>query len=98
MFEQDGANHRRLRGLLSHAFTPRRAAELRPAVERTADELLDALPTGEPVDLVAGYTRPLATNLLAGARLAVPVEQLRWRPATFLRRLESLPVILDPAP
>jgi cytochrome P450 len=34
-------------------------------------------------------------NRFPRASLAVPAEKLRWRPATFLRRLESLPVILN---
>jgi cytochrome P450 PksS len=65
MFEQDGANHRRLRGMLGHVFTLRRLAELRPAAERVADELLDELPRDAPVDLVSAFTRPFSTTLLS---------------------------------
>jgi cytochrome P450 PksS len=65
MFEQDGATHRRLRGLLNNVFTRERMSESRPQVERIADELLDGLAVGEPVDLVRSFTRPLATNFLS---------------------------------
>ncbi|MFJ9870870.1 cytochrome P450 [Streptomyces sp. NPDC101165] len=40
----DGAEHVRLRRLVSRAFTPRRIAELRPRVEEITRDLLDALP------------------------------------------------------
>lgn len=43
MLTSDGAEHRRLRGLISQAFTPRRIEALRPAVDRTASALLDRL-------------------------------------------------------
>ncbi|XXY47503.1 cytochrome P450 [Sorangium sp. So ce269] len=71
MFEQDGDNHRRLRYLISHVFTPERIARLAPKVERVADELLEKLPTGEPIDLFRAYIRPLVTTVLSDL-LGVP--------------------------
>ena len=41
MVTADGADHRRLRGLVTQAFTPRRIAELAPAIEARAERLLD---------------------------------------------------------
>ncbi|MFC7178751.1 cytochrome P450 [Kitasatospora paranensis] len=41
MVTADGADHRRLRGLVSQAFTPRRIAELAPAIEARSERLLD---------------------------------------------------------
>jgi cytochrome P450 len=55
----DPPDHTRLRRLVARAFTPRRTAELRPRIEALAAGLLDALPTGEPVDLLATYAVPL---------------------------------------
>ncbi|ANN15905.1 cytochrome [Amycolatopsis orientalis] len=65
LLDRDGADHRRLRAQLSGEFSPTRVARLRPAIERTATALLDRLPLGEPVDLIAAYARPLVTTVLA---------------------------------
>lgn len=57
-----GADHTRLRGLISRAFTRRRVEDMRPRVERITRALLDdlaAVPDGEAVDLKAGYGTPL---------------------------------------
>src|SRR5262245_52235103 len=39
----DGEEHRRVRSLVSKAFTPRRVEALRPRVEEIVDELLEAV-------------------------------------------------------
>ncbi|MFB6815447.1 cytochrome P450 [Streptomyces sp. NPDC056347] len=63
MFTAYGRDHHRLRGLVRTAFTARRTREMVPVIEETADRLLDALDAahapGEPVELVAAYTRRL---------------------------------------
>ncbi|MDI5966876.1 cytochrome P450 family protein [Streptantibioticus silvisoli] len=64
MTTSDGADHRRLRGLVSQAFTPRRVAALHPRITALTAGLLDRmaeLPPG-PVDLreVFAYPLPLA--------------------------------------
>ncbi|RBQ20066.1 hypothetical protein DP939_09570 [Spongiactinospora rosea] len=57
---KDGADHRRLRGLVSRAFTPARVQALAPRVQALADELLgDLLAEGDGADLVRCYTGPL---------------------------------------
>ncbi|MEV5846205.1 cytochrome P450 [Streptomyces sp. NPDC051985] len=43
MTTADGADHRRLRGLVSRAFTPRRVEQLRSWIEELTASLLDAL-------------------------------------------------------
>ncbi len=48
----DGARHRRLRGLVSKAFTPRRVEALRPRVAALAEDLLDRMVVREEVDLI----------------------------------------------
>jgi hypothetical protein len=68
ILDSDGDNHARLRKLVSRAFTVRRVAELRPSVERIAEELLDEL-TGTddpsaPVDLVSRYFYPLPITVI----------------------------------
>lgn len=68
MQEMNGEEHARLRRLVAPAFTARRAAEFRPRVERIVDDLLDALvdraADGEPVDLLAHFTRPLPIDVI----------------------------------
>jgi cytochrome P450 len=54
MFTAYGEDHRRLRSLVSKAFTARRVQMLRPRIEQNIQERLDALaakPPGEMVDL-----------------------------------------------
>lgn len=68
MLTSDGAEHRRLRGLISRAFTPRRIEALRPTVEKTARELIDGLaerPTDEPVDIKEELAYPLSIVVFA---------------------------------
>jgi cytochrome P450 len=43
----DGEHHRRLRGLVSKAFTPRMINNLRPFIRATAERLTDRLAAGE---------------------------------------------------
>ncbi|WP_190812741.1 cytochrome P450 family protein [Saccharopolyspora pogona] len=71
MLDQDGADHRRMRGIVAKFFTPSRLAALRPGIERLADDLLDGLPVGEPVDIVDQYARPLSATCLS-EMLGVP--------------------------
>lgn len=62
MLAMDAPDHQRLRGLVAAAFRPSRVAAMRPAIERLADELLDALAAQGPdavVDLRAGFAHPL---------------------------------------
>ena len=68
MLTSDGAEHRRLRGLISQGFTPRRIEALRPVVERTAKDLLTALaqrPGNEPVDIREELAYPLSIAVFA---------------------------------
>ncbi|WP_181781574.1 cytochrome P450 family protein [Pseudonocardia pini] len=58
----DGADHARLRKLVSRAFTVRRVGDLRPRVEEIAAGLLDGL-SGE-VDLVESYAYPLPITVI----------------------------------
>jgi nocardicin N-oxygenase len=52
LLSQDGADHRRLRRLISPAFAPKRAEQMRPRIQQIADELVDELEQGpRPADL-----------------------------------------------
>lgn len=67
MFTAYGGDHRRLRKLVSAAFTPRRIEALRPRIEAAAAELLDGLaatPAGEVVDLRDAYCYPIPIRVI----------------------------------
>ncbi|SFT33488.1 Cytochrome P450 [Actinopolyspora lacussalsi subsp. righensis] len=67
MFTAHGQEHRRLRSLISKAFTPRRIAAMRPFVETKTNELLDelaALPTRGGVDLRERFAYPLPISVI----------------------------------
>ena len=65
MLFSDPPRHTRLRRLLARDFTPRRVEQLRPRVERITDDLLDALPTDQPVDLLDEFAFPLPFTVIA---------------------------------
>jgi cytochrome P450 len=62
MLAMDAPDHRRLRGLVAEAFRSSQVAAMRPAIERLADDLLDAMAAAGPgavVDLRSGFAHPL---------------------------------------
>jgi cytochrome P450 len=86
----DPPDHTRLRGLVSKAFTPRTVEALRPKIERLADEVLDALGTGE-VDIMAALAFPLPVSVI-GEMLGVPAAD---RPQ-FQRLVRASAAALEP--
>ena len=68
MFTTYGADHRRLRTLVSKAFTARQAAAMRPDVEQITAGLLDRLERsgadGAPVDLREEFAYPLPVEVI----------------------------------
>ncbi|MEU3659631.1 cytochrome P450 [Streptomyces sp. NPDC032940] len=74
MFTAYGPNHRKLRRLVAPAFSARRIAHMRPAVEGMVNELVDrlaGLPEGEPVDLRQKLAYPLPIAVI-GHLMGVP--------------------------
>ncbi|OEV03165.1 cytochrome [Streptomyces oceani] len=76
MTTADGDDHRRLRTLVTKAFTPRRVAAMRPDIEASVDSLLDSLATHAPgpVDLRRHFAYPLPMRMI-GQLLGVPSER-----------------------
>lgn len=74
MLFSDPPDHTRLRRLLGNAFTMRRVEKLRPWIEQTTDELLDAVPPGEETDLVQALAMALPIYVI-GRLLGVPAER-----------------------
>lgn len=64
-FMSDPPGHTTFRRTISRAFTSKRMAELEPKVTRIANELLDRLPVGEPVDFVEAVSIPIAIQVIA---------------------------------
>ncbi|MFJ5551857.1 cytochrome P450 [Streptomyces sp. NPDC093225] len=81
---EDGEAHRRHRGLVTAAFKRMSVAELRPEIERIADELLDSLaarPDGA-IDLRAAFAAPLPIRVICSV-LGVPTDSLTGLKAAF---------------
>ncbi|MDT7552551.1 MAG: hypothetical protein QOI16_1087, partial [Pseudonocardiales bacterium] len=77
--EMEGAEHARLRRLVSPAFTPRRAAQLSPRIARIVGSLLDGLAAeNAPVDLVPGLARPLPIKVICEVVGIPEGERARW--------------------
>ncbi|GAA1284630.1 cytochrome P450 [Saccharothrix xinjiangensis] len=89
MLNTDPPHHRKLRALVSQAFTPRRVEALRPVVERTAADMVAAMP-GE-ADLIERLAFPLPLAVICDL-LGVPPEdrgQLnRWTADMMTERPE----------
>ena len=78
LLNTDPPEHTRLRRLLQKAFTPRRAAQLRPRTEGIAAGLLDELAArGDVIDLLGGYARPLPITVICEL-LGVPAADREW--------------------
>lgn len=71
----DGDDHRRLRGLVSRAFTPRVIENLRPFIRARAEELTERLAGREVSDFVTDFGDPMP--------LAVMCELLGVPPADY---------------
>ena len=79
MINRDGDHHRRLRRLVTKAFTPKMVEQLRPRIQTIADELIDAVEPRREMDLSAEYAFPLPITVIAEL-LGVPnVDQDRFK-------------------
>ena len=76
MLTADPPEHKRFRGLVNKAFTPRRVARLEPRMEKIATELIDVFADRGRVELIDEYSVPLPLTVIA-EQLGVPNEDLR---------------------
>ncbi|MFY1669790.1 cytochrome P450 family protein [Plantactinospora sp. WMMB334] len=82
MQEMEGAEHARLRRLVSPAFTARRAAEFRPRIDVIVDRLLDEVTResdGGVLDLLRGFAGPLPMEVICELVGIPPEDRGRWR-------------------
>lgn len=59
--------HSRQRRLMNRTFSPRRVAELEPAIQVLVDELIDRFEPGADIDLIAEFALPLPMTVIARA-------------------------------
>ncbi|HZC75107.1 MAG TPA: cytochrome P450, partial [Gaiellaceae bacterium] len=72
MLNRDGDDHRRLRRLVSKAFTPRMIERFRPRIQEIANELIDRVSAAGEMELVSAFAFPLPITVIAEL-LGVPV-------------------------
>src|SRR5579862_7486282 len=72
MLNRDGDDHRRLRRLVSKAFTPRMIERLRPRIREIADELIGRVSATGEMELVSEFAFPLPITVIAEL-LGVPI-------------------------
>jgi cytochrome P450 len=72
MLNRDGADHRRLRNLVSQAFTPKQIKALQPKIETIANQLIDKVIEQGQMDLIADFAFHLPTIVIL-EMLGVPV-------------------------
>ncbi|HVH19392.1 MAG TPA: cytochrome P450 [Myxococcota bacterium] len=81
MLTADPPEHRRFRGLVNKAFTPRRVDALEPAIEKLCGELIDAFAADGRCELLSQLAVPLPLSVIAD-QLGVPRADLpkfkRW--------------------
>lgn len=61
----DDPDHRRVRALVSKAFTPRAVAAMSGTVRAVTEDLLGALDGREEIDFIADFAAPLPTRVIA---------------------------------
>jgi len=72
----EGADHNRMRRLISREFTPRRIQGLRPKISAHADRFLEAARAKGEFDLLEDYAQPYSVHVIAEL-LGAPTED--WR-------------------
>ncbi|MEX2971733.1 cytochrome P450 [Streptomyces sp. C184] len=65
LFQMDPPQHRKLRKLVSHAFSPKTVANLEPRINRLAHELLDKAAERDRLELVSDLAYPLPVIVIA---------------------------------
>ena len=65
MLDVDEPDHRRLRTLVTQAFSPRVVQAMRSRTEALVDELLTAMSRKNEADIVADFAVPIPTTIIA---------------------------------
>ena len=73
MLNRDGEDHRRLRSIVSKAFTPKVIQSMRLRIETIAQSLLDKVIANGKMELVSDYAFPLPITVIAEL-LGIPLD------------------------
>ena len=65
LLKRDGEDHRRLKTLITKAFSPRIIRQMRPRIERIASGLVDSFRSDGTADLIEQFAQPLAVTVIA---------------------------------
>jgi cytochrome P450 len=65
MVFKDDPEHKRLRGLVNQAFTPRRVQQMSDGIERIVDDLIEGLAQRDTVDLIGDFAIPLPLSVIS---------------------------------
>jgi pimeloyl-[acyl-carrier protein] synthase len=97
----DPPKHTRLRNRLKTTFTPGLAKHLGPRITAIADQLIDAMPGQEPLDLVEHFTFPLPARVICDV-LGIPPDDTDtfrdWSDAMVAFTGNLGPTLVDIAP
>ncbi len=74
---RDEPEHRQMRNLFDHAFRPKRIAELEPAIQRLAHDLIDDVASDGTCDVVRQYAVPLPL-IVIGLQMGANQDDI-WR-------------------
>lgn len=74
MLNSNGADHARLRRLVTAAFTRRRIQQLAPRIQQITDELLDSMADAVEVELIEAFAYPLPITVICEL-LGVPPQR-----------------------
>jgi cytochrome P450 PksS len=73
LLSSDPPAHTRLRALISHAFTPKMAAQMHGRLESVCNELLDAAARKQDIDLVSDFAVPFPLTTICDL-LGIPAQ------------------------
>lgn len=93
----DPPQHKKLRNLVSKAFTPRVIAELEPRIEEITEQLLDAMGRSERIELIDQLAYPLPLTVIVELLEIPAVDRFRfkkWSNALFFQGRSDEPVIV----
>ena len=79
LLSKDGADHRRLRRLVTKAFTPRMVEQLRPRIQGIANDLVDRVAEQGSMELVDDFAFPLPITVIAELLGISAEDQKRFR-------------------